>query len=467
MSITQLPRALSRAVPTLTRLQRRPEQNGAARLSAPRSGGFGRGFVAMRHPNYRRYWFGQIGSVVGAWMQSVALPWLVLQLGGSPLQLGLVIVFLSGPAMVIAPLGGVIADRLDKRRTLLVANSVSMLQAVALFVMAVTGVVEIWHIYLLALVAGTASAIEMPVRQAFVAELVPREDLVNAIALSSTMFNLSRVVGPAMAGVAIAVFGVAFNFAVNAVSFLSVLVGMWLIRNEELFRAPRPDRFPSVLTSLGEGLRYARATPTVMWPLVLLGGTAVLAMNFQTLLPIYTRDALGMDSGGYGALFATMGVGSLLGSLTLAFATDQRPLVKLMLGGGAAFLALGFSLGLAGTPWMAFPIVIGMGFFQMLMVNTVNVTVQNSVPDLLRGRVMALYVTVFAGSGPLGGLFAGGVAQLAGAPFALSLGAGLAVGVLGLVAWRLRGIRMPRIGAPVPVPAARAADPPAGERRAA
>jgi MFS family permease len=375
-------------------------------------------------------------------MQSVALPWLVLDLGGSPLQLGLVMAFLFGPSMVIAPLGGVLADRLDRRRTLIVANLVAMLQATALFVLAFTGAVEIWHVYALAVVAGVASAIEMPVRQAFVAELVPREDLVNAIALSSTSFNLSRVIGPAVAGITIALFGVWTNFAVNALSYVSVLTGLLLVDPSRLYATPRPAVFPSIRTSLAEGLRYARATPSVLWPLVLLGGTAALAMNFQTLLPLFTRDALGLDSGGYGAIYATMGVGSLAGSLALAFTAHRRPLMRLIIGGGAAFLLFAFLLGFVRSPLPAFALVIGIGLTSMLMVNTINVTIQNSVPDALRGRVMSLYVTVFAGSAPIGGLFAGVLAEAFGAPVAISLGAALATGVLVLAGWKLRTVRV-------------------------
>jgi MFS family permease len=446
MALSELPRRLSRAVPSLARMRRRPDGT-ASSLPPARGAGFARGFTAMRHPNYRRYWFGQIGSLVGAWMQSVALPWLVLQLGGSPLQLGLVMAFMFGPSLFLAPLGGVLADRVDKRRTLIAVNGVAMLQATSLFVLAVTGVVEIWHVYALALVAGFVNAVEMPVRQAFVAELVPREDLTNAIALSSTSFNLSRVVGPAVAGVTIAAFGVAGNFGVNAVSYLSVITGLLLIDGRLLHRTARPDRLPSIRSSLGEGIRYARATPTILWPLVLLGGVAVLAMNFQTLLPLFTRDALGLGSSGYGALFATMGAGSLLGSLTLAFATSQRPLVRFMIGGGAAFLVMAFALGFVRAPVIAFPLVAAIGFASMLMVNTINVTIQNSVPDLLRGRVMSLYVTVFAGSAPVGGLLAGLLAQSWGAAAAVSIGAALAMAILLLAAWRLRSVRMPRIGA--------------------
>lgn len=445
MTISELPRRILDAMPNRTQPARRPD--GAASLPDARGTGFARGFVAMRHPNYRRYWFGQIGSLVGAWMQSVALPWLVLQLGGSPLQLGLVMAFMFGPSLFLAPLGGVMADRVDKRRTLIAVNLVAMTQASVLFVLALTGVVEIWHVYVLALVAGFVNAVEMPVRQAFVAELVPRDDLVNAIALSSTSFNLSRVVGPAVAGVTIAAFGVASNFGVNAVSYLSVLTGLALIRPGELHRVPRPGQLPSIRASLGEGLRYARATPTVLWPLVLLGGLAAFAMNFQTLLPLFSRNTLGLDSGGYGALFATMGAGSLLGSLALAFATSQRPMLRLIVGGGAGFLALAFALGFVREPWVAFGLVAGIGFASMLMVNTINVTIQNSIPDALRGRVMSLYVTVFAGSAPIGGLLAGSMAEAWGAPAAFSIGAGLGGVVLAFVAWRLRSARMPATSA--------------------
>jgi predicted MFS family arabinose efflux permease len=319
-----------------------------------------------------------------------------------------------------------------------------MLQAALLFGLAATGLVEIWHVYLLALLAGFVNAVEMPVRQAFAAELVPADDLVNAIALNSTSFNLSRVIGPAIAGVTIAVFGVAINFGINAVSYLSVLIGLWMLDGSSLRRIARPDRFPSIRASLTEGVRYAIATPTVLWPLVLLGGMATFAMNFQTLLPLFTRDALNLDSGGYGALFAAMGAGSLVGSLILAFATSQRPMLALILGGGAVFLVLELALGFVRSPLAAFPLVAGIGLASMLMVNTINVTIQNSVPDVLRGRVMSLYVTVFAGTAPLGGLLAGALAQGFGAAFAISIGAVLAVGVLALVAWQLRSVRMPR-----------------------
>jgi MFS family permease len=407
----------------------------------------GRGFGALRHRNFRLYWSGQVVSLVGTWMQSVSQPWLVLELGGSAFQVGTVIALQFAPALFLAPIGGVLADRFDKRGLLVITQALAMLQAATLFGLTYSGVVEIWHIQLLALILGITSAFDMPVRQSFVAEVVPRKDLLQAIALNSASFNLARVVGPAVAGIALALFGSAFNFGVNTLTYTAVLVGLLLIDPTTLIRAPIPAVRPTMRDSLAEGFRYAAQTPTVLWLLVLLGGMSVFAMNFQTLLPLFARFTLEMDAGAYGALFAVMGLGSLVGSLVLAFMGEHRPRLRLILGGGAAFLVFELMLGLIRAPAIAYPVVALVGLFSMLMVNTINATVQRSVPDALRGRVMALYVTVFAGSGPLGGLFAGGVAQLFGAPAGFILGALLASIFLGLTAWKLGG------GSEVPVAA--------------
>jgi predicted MFS family arabinose efflux permease len=289
----------------------------------------------------------------------------------------------------------------------------------------------------LATMLGVVSAVEMPVRQSFAAELVPRRDLMNAIALNSASFNLARVVGPAVAGLALAFYGPAFNFGVNAVSYLAVLLGLWRMAPDKLHRAERPDRFESVRSSLAAGFRYAVRTPRVLWPLVLLGGMATFGMNFQTLLPLFARNTLGLGAEGYGALFATMGAGSLVGSLGLAFAGSRRPMLGLMVGGGALFVVLELLLGLTRTPLGAYPLIGLIGLSSMVMVNTINVTIQHSVPNELRGRVMSLYVTVFAGSAPFGGFFAGAVAEIWGAPAGFLLGGALSVLFIGLVAWAL------------------------------
>jgi MFS family permease len=412
----------------------------------------GRGFGALRHTNFRLYWSGQVVSLIGTWMQSVSQPWLVLELGGSAFQVGTVIALQFAPALFLAPIGGVLADRFDKRGLLLVTQVFAMLQAATLFGLTFSGVVEIWHIQLLALILGVTSAFDMPVRQSFVAEVVPREDLLQAIALNSASFNLARVVGPAIAGVALAVFGSAFNFGVNTLTYTAVLGCLLLIDGTTLHRVPVPLVRPSIRFSLAEGVRYAVGNPNVLWLLVLLGGMSIFAMNFQVLLPLFARFTLGLDATGFGALFAVMGIGSLAGSLVLAFMGERRPRLRLILGGGVAFLAAEVVLGLVRVPAIAYPVVALVGLASMLMVNTINASVQRSVPDELRGRVMALYVTVFAGSGPLGGLFAGGVAQLLGPPAGFILGAVLASIFLVLAAWGL-GVFRSDAARPFGVPA--------------
>jgi MFS family permease len=397
----------------------------------------GRGFSAVRHRNFRLYWIGQIVSLVGTWMQSVSQPWLVLLLGGTPIELGAVLALQFAPALALAPLGGVLADRVDKRRLLVLTQSVAALQAAVLFGLTATGLIQIWQIMLLALALGFVNALDMPVRQSFAAELVPREDLINAITLNSASFNLARVIGPAIAGIALALYGPAFNFAINAVSYLGVLTA--LVRMDPTAMQPivRPEQLATIRLSLAEGVRYALRTPTVLWPLVLLGGIGMFGMNFQTLLPLFARYTLNLNADGFGALFAAMGFGSLIGSLSLAFIGSRRPLVGMILAGGAAFAAFEAGLGLSRTALAAVPMIVLVGLSSMLMVNTINIIVQRSVPDVLRGRVMALYVTVFAGTTPIGGLFAGTVAQTWGPPAGFLVGAGASTVFIGLVAWEL------------------------------
>lgn len=395
------------------------------------------GFIALSVRNYRLYWSGQIVSLVGTWMQSVSQPWLVLLLGGSPIQLGIVLALQFAPSMVLAPLGGVIADRVDKRRLLMATQSVAMLQAVALFALTVADVVQIWHVMLLALALGFVNAVDMPVRQSFAADLVSRDQLMGAITLNSASFNLARVLGPAVAGVTLAVFGPAFNFAINAASYGGVLTALWRMDPREIRRAERPEQQPSVRSSLAEGIRYAVRTPTVLWPLVLLGGVSLFGFNFQILLPLFARLTLEMEADGYGALFAAMGLGSLIGSLSLAFIGTRRPLLGFILGGGLGFVVFEALLGLARSPFLVYPLIMLVGLSSMLMINSINVMVQQNVPNELRGRVMALYVTVFAGASPIGGIFVGVVAELWDAPAGFLLGAALSALFLALIAWQL------------------------------
>ena len=408
--------------------------------------GLKRGFAALGVRNYRLYWSGQVVSLIGTWMQQVSLPWLVLALGGTPIQLGLVAVLQFGPSLALAPFGGVLADRIDKRKALIGTQIAASGQALVLFLLTATGVVQIPMVYAMAFVLGVINAVDMPVRQALAAELVPRHLLANAIALNSMAFNSARVVGPGLAGVIIAlgaaltgsdITGVAMNLGINTITYAGVLTALLRMNPREIRRPKQPDRHPPVLHSLAEGVAYAVRTPLVLWSLVLLGGIAAFGFNFQILLPLFSREVLHLDAAGYGLLYAGMGVGALAGSLTLAFMRQRRALA-LMLGGGLVFVLLLVGLGLSRDVWIAAPLVLLSGYFSMLMINTINATVQANVTDALRGRVMSLYVTVFAGSAPLGGLFAGAVAEALGSPAAFLIGAAISVLVIAIVALGLR-----------------------------
>ncbi|MGH2429024.1 MAG: MFS transporter [Candidatus Limnocylindria bacterium] len=424
----------------------RPDQPRSLPLGAGARAGLKRGFASLHIRNYRLYWSGQVVSLTGTWMQQVSLPWLVLVLGGSPLELGLVAALQFLPAGLLAPFGGVFADRIDKRRALLGTHLAAMAQAATLFTLTASGVIEIPMVMAAAFWLGLVNAVDMPVRQSMAADLVPRETLPNAIALNSMAFNSARVAGPAVAGVIIALgatllgsdtAGVAINLAINTFTYSAVMISLLRMDPARIRRHERPERHPPVLSSLREGVGYAARTPLVLWSLVLLGGVAAFGFNFQILLPLFATEVLALNADGYGALYAAMGIGSLSGSLTLAFMRERRAL-PLMLGGGVVFGVLEIGLGLTRSVWLAAPLILGVGFFSMLMINTINATVQANVTDALRGRVMSLYVTVFAGTAPLGGLFAGAVAEAWGVPLAFVIGAGLSLLTVGIVAWGLR-----------------------------
>lgn len=412
----------------------------------PRLAGLSRGFTALQSRNFRLYWIGQGISRIGTWMQQISLPWLVLQLGGSPIQLGIVAALEFAPALVLAPFGGVFVDRLDKRRTLLVTQSLATIQVAILFLVTVTGVVTIPLVMLLSFALGIVNALDMPVRQAIAADLVPREALPNAIALNSMAFNGARVIGPAIGGVIIAIgtdlfgsdiAGIAFNFAVNGISYFAVIYNVWKMEPAQIRRMPRREQREPVLRSLREGVSYAASSPTILWALVLLGLVGTFGLNFRILLPLFSQNVLGLDANGYGLIYAATGLGSLSGALTLAY-MRQRRAIALMLGGGTLFGAFEVGIAAIHSALLAVPLVMGAGLFSMLMINTINATVQANVTDALRGRVMALYVTVFAGTSPIGGIFAGAVAEQWNSAAAFFAGGVISMAAVLLVAWRWR-----------------------------
>jgi MFS family permease len=399
-----------------------------------------RGVSAFRHRNYRLFFAGQAISLVGTWMQQVAQAWLVLQLTHDPLWLGVVAAAQFIPVMIFGLFAGVLADTLPKRPTLIVVQSVMMSLAVILAVLTATGLVTVPIIIGLALLLGCANAVDMPVRQSFAVEMVEREDIGNVVALNSAMFNGARIIGPAIAGLTIGIVGVAAAFAINALSFLAVIVGLAAMRKEELREPPRvarPTSVAAVFEHLREGLAYVRATPIVLLAVLVVGLVATVGMNFGVVVPALAQDVLHSDASGYGFLMAASGVGSLLAALILAFGGAPRP-SRIAL--GAIILGVGeVGLGFSGIFPVSMALMVAVGFGAILMAATANTVIQLTVPDGLRGRAMSVYTTIFAGSTPIGGPLMGGIASGFGVAVSMAVGGLLALLVgLGAVVWTRR-----------------------------
>ena len=426
--------------------------------------GESRGVVAFQHRNYRLFFSGQLISLIGTWMQQVAQAWLVLQLTGDPIWLGIVATAQFLPVMVFGLFAGVAADAFSKRRVLIGTQVSMMILAAVLAVLVIANVVQVWMIVGLAFLLGIANAVDMPVRQSFAVELVGREDVSAAVALNSAMFNGARVVGPAAAGLAIGAFGVAAAFALNAVSFLAVILGLWLMDERELrigARIARPSSIGAVTRNLAEGLAYVRQTRIVLLATVVVGTVATVGMNFGVLIPAFAQHDLGSDATGYGFLMAASGIGSLLAALRLVFGGRPRPI---RLASGALILGVAsVALAVCRIFPLSLALMVVVGFGSILMAATANATIQLAVPDHLRGRVMSVYTTVFSASVPIGGLTMGAVASGFGASLAIALGGILSVTVgLAALAWgRQDGFAIPEsapigLGGTVPVvPSAR------------
>ena len=398
---------------------------------------FPAGFRALNHRDFRVFWSGQLVSQLGTWMQRVGQAWLVLELTNSALKLGVITALQFGPVLVFSVLAGAVADRVAKRRLLLLTQTILMLQAAVLTVLVWTGVVRYWHVAVLATVYGLANAFEMPSRQAFVAELVGRRDLMNAIALNSTLYNAARLVGPALAGILIARFGLAQAFLFNAVSFVAVLLALSALRASG---APPPPTRDTIVAQMWGGLRYASSTPVVRFVLVLLLSVSFFVINFNVLVPLITKHVLHAGAETFGWLMASLGAGAITGALTLAFTLRDRPPLALPI--AAALVASAGLLALTAVErfGVAVAVLLVVGFAQITFQATSNTLLQMTAPDALRGRVMSLYAVTFTGVTPLGSLLVGSIAEVFGTPAACAVGGGaglVAVALLTLL-WRPR-----------------------------
>ena len=406
---------------------------------------------ALRHRNFQLFFGGQLISLIGTWMQTVAQSWLVYKLTGSGLLLGAVGFSSQIPVFLFAPIGGITADRMNRQRVVIATQTISMLLAFVLAALTLTGKVQVWHVFVLAASLGVVNAFDIPGRQSFLVDMVGKEDLMNAIALNSSMFNGARVIGPAVAGILVARLGEGWCFFVNGVSYIAVIIGLLLMRVES---APRFSTKGSPLDHIVEGFQFVEHTAPIRTLLLLLGVVSVTGMPYVVLMPIFADRVLhgggqelasligAHDLGAVrlGILMGAAGVGALLGALTLAMRSGVKGL-----GRWVAVCCAGFGVSLmlfaaSKIFWLSVVLLLPVGYFIMLQMAASNTLIQSMVPDALRGRVMAVYSMMFMGMAPIGALLGGAISDRLGAPVTVAMG-GLAA-VAG--AWWF-GVQLPKI----------------------
>jgi MFS family permease len=399
-----------------------------------------RTFVSLRkHRNYRLFFAGQVVSLIGTWVQNTALAWFVIELTHSPLAVGLLAFCRFVPFTIFGLFAGVVADRFDNRRLVMATQTASMLVSTALAVLAFRGGAAVWEAYVLAALGGTALVFDAPGRNALTFQMVGREELPNAVALNASLFNGSRVIGPAVAGVLIAAVGVPTCFALNAVSFLAVLAGLFLMRAEELVPVERNAGDKSVLAGAREGLTYALRTPRVRLVLAITTVVSTVGFNFHVLVPVLASSTLHAGPEGLGALSACFGAGALVGALTAA--ALSRASFKLLVGGIGAFSLALLALAPQHTVAPAAALLFATGICFTIWTANTQAILQLNAPDNLRGRVLSLYLFAFAGLAPLGGLLAGWLAKIGGTELAFGLAGAVGLAMTLVVLAHMRGER--------------------------
>jgi len=392
----------------------------------------GRTFRSLRHHrNYRLYFFGQIVSLSGTWMQNIALAWLVIELSHSPLAVGGLAFCRFVPFSVFGLFAGVVADRVDNRRLVIGTQSTSMILSAALAGLASSGTASLPVVYVLAVLLGTTQVFDSPSRQALTYQMVGQDELPNAIALNSSLFNMSRVVGPALAGVVLAASDAGVCFVVNAISFLAVLAGLLAMRRDELYPVERPER-PTVLKGTRDGLAYVLRSHDVSMILVIVTVMSTVGFNFNVIVPLLASNTLHAGPRAFGVLSACFGAGALGGALTAA--TLGRASWKALLAGLSGFSLAMLAMAPIHTMWVCAVLLFVLGGTFTLLTANANALVQMEVPGHLRGRVVGLYLFAFLGLAPVGGLVAGWLVDVGGTELAFAV-AGLTGAVI--AAWAI------------------------------
>jgi predicted MFS family arabinose efflux permease len=385
-------------------------------------------FRALRTRNYRLFFSGQLISLFGTWMQIIGQSWLVLELSNSGVAVGFATALQFGPTLLFGVWGGLIADRLNKRRILLLTQTLFLIEALALGALTASGHIELWMVYGFALLYGLIQVFDVPARQAFVSEMVPDDDVMNAVSLNSAVFNIARTVGSAAAGLVIATVSIAACFFVNSISFVGVLVALGLMRESELRRTKPVGKEKG---QIRDGLRYVRSEPDVLLPIVLMGVVSTLGLNFQIVLPLLARFTYNGDSTTFGNLTALMAIGSLVGAMYAA--TRKKPTKKMLVGSAAAFGALEFAAAFAPSLMSAYGALFLVGLAGFLFIVVANSTVQLSSAPEMRGRAMALFFLVLLGSTPFGGPLLGWVSETWSPRVALAIGGISSLGAAAVV----------------------------------
>lgn len=393
-------------------------------------------FRALRHRNFQLFFGGQMISLIGTWMQSVAQAWLVYRITHSSLLLGSVGFAGQFPVFLAAPLGGMVADRYNRQRVVIGTQVASMLLALILAILTLTNRITVPEIFWLAALLGIVNAFDIPGRQSFLVEMVGKDDLINAIALNSSMFNGARIIGPAFAGLLVAKIGEGWCFFANAVSYIAVIIGLFMMRVPPRVQRPLGSPVAHVI----EGFRFVQTTAPIRAILLLLGLVSLVAMPYTVLMPIFADTILHGGARGLGILMGATGVGALMGALTLATRTGVYGL-----GRWITFSCAGFGISLAAFSLsrnfeLSTVLLVPVGFCMMLQMSSSNTLIQSMVPDDLRGRVMSVYSMMFMGMAPFGALFGGAIADRLSAPIAVSMGGIAAIGGAALF-----GVRLPKL----------------------
>jgi MFS family permease len=373
--------------------------------------GLKKNFKSLRHYNYRLYWISQLISVTGTWMQNIALAWLVVTLTGSAVALGTATALQFLPILLLSLFAGVFIDRLPKRKIIIATQSLSAVQAFALWILAALKVVTLWEIYALSLFIGFVNALDQPGRQAFVAEMVPDEDVGNAIALNSLLFNAARTVGPAIAGVTIALVGVAPSFLLNGVSYLAIIVALLMMRVSQL------RIFPSNVSStmregLKEGISFAVNDTVIASILIVLIFVGTFGYNYSTVLPLLVKFIMNGGPEMFGVLTAALGIGSMIGAILVA--GRQQPTRRFIYTFAVVFGLIDLAMALSRVYVLTVILLVALGVASIAYIASTNTSLQMNSPMHLRGRIMGLYVVIFAGSTPIGALFTGFIAEWIG-----------------------------------------------------